>query len=250
MWRSTFSTTTIASSTTMPIASTRPNSDSLLSEKPNAAIAANVPISDTGIASSGIRLARQFCRKSSTTSTTSTTASNSVWITASIDSRDEDRRVVDDAVLEALRESSFDSSLHRRARRRRRSRARSSPGRWSDRHRHRGLVVEVAVDRVVARAELDARDVAHAGDAAVGAGLDDDVARTARARAAGRAWSPAAGTRCPSGTGGWPMTPGGDLHVLLAQRRARRRSAVRLRLREPLRDRARRACCTRAARTG
>ena len=33
--RSTFSTTTIASSTTMPIASTRPNSDRLLSEKPN-----------------------------------------------------------------------------------------------------------------------------------------------------------------------------------------------------------------------
>ncbi len=30
--RSTFSTTTIASSTTMPIASTRPNSDRLLSE--------------------------------------------------------------------------------------------------------------------------------------------------------------------------------------------------------------------------
>ena len=36
MLRSTFSTTTIASSTTMPIASTRPNSVSMLSEKPNA----------------------------------------------------------------------------------------------------------------------------------------------------------------------------------------------------------------------
>ena len=75
MWRSTFSTTTIASSTTMPIASTRPNSDSMLSEKPNAAIAAKVPISDTGIASSGIRLARQFCRNSSTTTTTRPIAS-------------------------------------------------------------------------------------------------------------------------------------------------------------------------------
>ena len=32
MLRSTFSTTTIASSTTMPIASTRPNSDSVFSE--------------------------------------------------------------------------------------------------------------------------------------------------------------------------------------------------------------------------
>ena len=54
MWRSTFSTTTIASSTTMPIASTSPNSDSLLSEKPSAAMAAKVPISDTGIATSGM----------------------------------------------------------------------------------------------------------------------------------------------------------------------------------------------------
>ena len=36
MLRSTFSTTTMASSTTMPMASTRPNSDRLLSEKPNA----------------------------------------------------------------------------------------------------------------------------------------------------------------------------------------------------------------------
>ena len=36
MCRSTFSTTTIASSTTMPMASTRPKSDSVLSEKPSA----------------------------------------------------------------------------------------------------------------------------------------------------------------------------------------------------------------------
>ena len=34
MLRSTFSTTTMASSTTMPMASTRPNSDSVLIEKP------------------------------------------------------------------------------------------------------------------------------------------------------------------------------------------------------------------------
>ena len=38
MLRSTFSTTTIASSTTMPIASTRPNSDSAFSEKPSRCI--------------------------------------------------------------------------------------------------------------------------------------------------------------------------------------------------------------------
>ena len=87
MWRSTFSTTTMASSTTMPIASTSPNSDSMLSEKPIAAMTAKVPISDTGMASSGIRLARQFCRKTRITRTTSATASKSVWMTALIDSR-------------------------------------------------------------------------------------------------------------------------------------------------------------------
>ena len=88
MWRSTFSTTTIASSTTMPIASTRPKSDSMLSEKPNAAIAANVPIERhrdreqrdqaraPGLQEDAARRARR-----------APTASKSVWITASIDSR-------------------------------------------------------------------------------------------------------------------------------------------------------------------
>ena len=85
--RSTFSTTTIASSTTMPMASTRPNSDRLFSEKPRAGMTANVPISDTGTAISGMIEARQFCRNTSTTMTTSRIASNSVWTTSRIDSR-------------------------------------------------------------------------------------------------------------------------------------------------------------------
>jgi len=46
-----FSTTTIASSTTIPMARTRPNSDRLLSEKTQrGAMKKKVPISDTGIA--------------------------------------------------------------------------------------------------------------------------------------------------------------------------------------------------------
>ncbi|MNQ43731.1 hypothetical protein D3C85_574710 [compost metagenome] len=48
---------------------------------------AKVPINDTGIASSGISVARQFCRKMKTTSTTSTRASKKVWITSWIDTR-------------------------------------------------------------------------------------------------------------------------------------------------------------------
>ena len=106
MCRSTFSTTTIASSTTMPIASTRPNSESMLSEKPNAAIAANVPISETGIAISGIRLARQFCKKHEHDDD-----DQDHRLEQRVNHRvdrlaDEDRRVVDDAIFEALGKAS------------------------------------------------------------------------------------------------------------------------------------------------
>ena len=87
MCRSTFSTTTIASSTTMPMASTRPKSESVLSEKPSPSMIANVPTSDTGTATSGMIDARQVCRKTTTTMTTSRIASISVWATALIDSR-------------------------------------------------------------------------------------------------------------------------------------------------------------------
>ena len=87
MLRSTFSTTTMASSTTMPIASTSPNKDRLLSVKPKAAMKKKVPISDTGMATSGMIAARQVCRNRITTSTTSTVASPMVSITASTDCR-------------------------------------------------------------------------------------------------------------------------------------------------------------------
>ena len=63
MWCSTASTTTIASSTTRPIASTRPNSDRVLIEKPSNGNTANVATSETGTARSGIKVARHPCRK-------------------------------------------------------------------------------------------------------------------------------------------------------------------------------------------
>jgi hypothetical protein len=87
MLRWTFSTTTIASSTTMPTASTSPNRLSALIEKPNRCITANVPITDTGTASSGMIEARQVCRNRITTTTTSATASSSVCTTALMDAR-------------------------------------------------------------------------------------------------------------------------------------------------------------------
>src|SRR5260370_17211403 len=58
--RSTFSTTTIASSTTIPTASTRPNSDSLLSEIPSAVRKLKVPSSDTSLTPTVMTLAPQL----------------------------------------------------------------------------------------------------------------------------------------------------------------------------------------------
>ena len=51
--RSTFSTTTIASSTTSPMASTMPSMLMVLSENPITSITANVAMSDTGMATAG-----------------------------------------------------------------------------------------------------------------------------------------------------------------------------------------------------
>src|SRR5438093_5657813 len=78
MWRSTASTTTIASSTTSPIASTSPKSESVLIENPNNGNTTNVPSNDTGTAHNGISVARQPCKKTNTTMTTNTSASNNV----------------------------------------------------------------------------------------------------------------------------------------------------------------------------
>ena len=83
--RSTFSTTTMASSTTMPTASTSPNSDRLFSEKPSEARTLNAPISDTGIAITGISDARQVCRNTITTATTSRIATRMVLTTSCTD---------------------------------------------------------------------------------------------------------------------------------------------------------------------
>ena len=76
----------MASSTTIPIASTRPNRDKVLRLNPSTAMAAKVPMIATGTAIKGISAERQFCRNTSTTSATSSTASRSVWNTSRIDS--------------------------------------------------------------------------------------------------------------------------------------------------------------------
>src|ERR1700733_15363590 len=68
--RSTFSTTTIASSTTIPMPSTIASNEIVLRENPNAISTAIEPIKLTGIATIGMIVARQLPRNRNTTSTT------------------------------------------------------------------------------------------------------------------------------------------------------------------------------------
>src|SRR5581483_8742378 len=86
MCRCTFSITTMASSTTRPVARMIPNNVSELIEKPNALIKAKVPTSDTGIVIAGMTVARQSSRKRKMTAITITIASSSVEITSLIES--------------------------------------------------------------------------------------------------------------------------------------------------------------------
>ena len=83
--RSTFSTTTMASSTTMPTQRTRPKSVSELMEYPSASMIEHVPIREIGMASNGTSVARHVCRKMMITRTTSPIASRIVSINALIE---------------------------------------------------------------------------------------------------------------------------------------------------------------------
>ena len=69
----------------MPMARTRPNIDSVFTEKPSSGKKMNVPISDTGTVSSGMIVARTFCRKMNTTMVTRMIASTKVCTIDSID---------------------------------------------------------------------------------------------------------------------------------------------------------------------
>jgi hypothetical protein len=85
--RSTFSTTTIASSTRIPIASTMASSEMVLAEYPAASSTAKEPMTLTGTAIGGMRVARRLPRNTKTTITTSTKAMASVISTSRIVSR-------------------------------------------------------------------------------------------------------------------------------------------------------------------
>ena len=73
-----FSITTMASSTTKPLAMASAISDRLSSEKPHRYMMAQVPMSETGTATAGMSVARTLRRKMKTTAMTSTTEMISV----------------------------------------------------------------------------------------------------------------------------------------------------------------------------
>ena len=75
----------MASSTTIPMASTNPKSVNVLIENPSADMPAKVPIRDTGTAAAGIKVARQLWRKRYTTRRTKIMASRKVATTSWID---------------------------------------------------------------------------------------------------------------------------------------------------------------------
>ena len=82
-----FSSTTIASSITNPVATVSAISDRLLRLNPSRYIAANVPISETGTAITGMSVARTLRKKTNTTSVTRMTEMTSVRSTSCSDSR-------------------------------------------------------------------------------------------------------------------------------------------------------------------
>src|SRR5215831_10065292 len=81
-----FSTSTIASSTRMPTTSDSPSSVMRLSENPSHDMKMNVGITDNGIATAEITVARQSRRKQNTTMTASAAPSTSASIDALYDS--------------------------------------------------------------------------------------------------------------------------------------------------------------------
>ena len=72
MWRLVFSRTTIASSTTKPVATVSAIRLRLFKLKPSSTITPKVPSSETMVAAAGIHVARALRRNAATTSTTST----------------------------------------------------------------------------------------------------------------------------------------------------------------------------------
>ena len=87
MWRVAFSSTTMASSTTKPVATISAISDRLFRLKPARYMKPKVPMIDTGTATAGMSVARRRRRKANTTRMTRPTAITSVFSTSESEAR-------------------------------------------------------------------------------------------------------------------------------------------------------------------
>ena len=85
MSRDEFSTTTIASSTTIAMAKINPNKVNVLMENPRADMTASVPIKETGMVIQGMITARKFWRNRKMTNMTRAVVSRKVTSTSSIE---------------------------------------------------------------------------------------------------------------------------------------------------------------------
>ena len=205
MWCSTASTTTIASSTTMPIASTRPKSVRLLRLKPITFITAKVPMMATGTAIKGMIAERQFCRNKSTTRATRMIASRR-RLDHFLDALPRiGRGVVADHVVQVVGEV-LGQLLHLR------------PdlvahlqgvgvGQLEDDQARRAQAVAAAAQVLVLGPQHHAAHVADADDAAVGRGAEDDVGELRRGSSAGRAWSRGSASPAPAAPAAAPICP-------------------------------------------
>ena len=175
MCRSTFSTTTIASSTTMPIASTRPNSVRLFSEKPSSEH--HRERADQRHRHGDQRDERRAPGLQEHEHDDDDQHDRLEQRVDHLVDRlaDEERGVVDDAVLDAVGERLL-QAFHRLAHLRRRL-ERVGAGELEDADRDRRLVVEQAAQRVACSSRARSRaDVAQADDLPVRRRADDDVA--------------------------------------------------------------------------
>ncbi len=86
MWRTTFSSMTMASSTTKPTLSVSAISERLSSVYPSRYITANVPTIASGMARLGMSVAESFLRNRKITMTTSARVASSVYCTSATDS--------------------------------------------------------------------------------------------------------------------------------------------------------------------
>ena len=172
--RSAFSTTTIASSTTTPMPSTRASSDTVLAEKPTASRTANVPIRLTGMATMGMIVARILPRNRNTTSTDQREGDGERLFDFVDGGGDERRTVVEYAGLQAFGEALAEfvqRRLHAR-----RGLHRIGTGREKQADGHRRVAVQPALGVHVRRTKLYARDVGQPQHRTVRIGADHDVA--------------------------------------------------------------------------